>query len=34
VVRAHIHKAALEDINDVFRDLKAGKVDGRMVLTL
>lgn len=33
-VRAHIHKAKLEDINRVFADLKTGKVDGRMVLTL
>ena len=33
-VRAHIHRAQLDDINEVFRDLKAGKVDGRMVMTL
>jgi propanol-preferring alcohol dehydrogenase len=32
-VRAHIHRATLQDINRVFSDLKAGKVDGRMVLT-
>ncbi|HET7881065.1 MAG TPA: alcohol dehydrogenase AdhP [Acetobacteraceae bacterium] len=32
-VRAHIHQARLEDINDIFADLKAGKVDGRMVMT-
>jgi propanol-preferring alcohol dehydrogenase len=31
-VRAHIHKAKLEDINRVFADLKAGQVDGRVVL--
>jgi len=31
-VRAHIHRAALEDINDVFAALKAGRVDGRVVL--
>jgi propanol-preferring alcohol dehydrogenase len=31
-VRAHIHKAKLEDINSVFADLKAGSVDGRIVL--
>lgn len=31
-VRAHIHKAKLEDINRVFADLKAGSVDGRIVL--
>lgn len=31
-VRAHIHKARLDDINQVFMDLKAGKVDGRIVL--
>jgi alcohol dehydrogenase, propanol-preferring len=33
-VRADIHKAKLEDINQIFADLKAGKVDGRMVLDL
>jgi propanol-preferring alcohol dehydrogenase len=33
-VRAHIHKAKLEDINRVFADLKAGQVDGRVVLDL
>ena len=33
-VRAHIHKAKLEDINGIFGDLKAGKIDGRMVITL
>jgi propanol-preferring alcohol dehydrogenase len=33
-VRAHIHKARLEDINRVFADLKAGRVDGRVVLDL
>ena len=33
-VRAHIHKAKLEDINSVFSALKAGNVDGRMVLEL
>ena len=33
-VRAHIHKAPLEDINRVFSDLKVGKVDGRVVLDL
>ena len=33
-VRTHIHKARLEDINSVFADLKAGKVDGRIVLDL
>lgn len=33
-VKAHVHKARLEDINRVFADLKAGKVDGRMVLDL
>jgi propanol-preferring alcohol dehydrogenase len=31
-VRAHIHQARLEDINGIFNDLKAGKVDGRMVI--
>ncbi len=33
-VRAHIHRGELEDINQIFADLKAGRVDGRMVLTL
>ncbi|HVZ21064.1 MAG TPA: alcohol dehydrogenase AdhP [Vicinamibacterales bacterium] len=33
-VRAHIHKARLDDINAVMSDLKAGKVDGRIVLDL
>jgi propanol-preferring alcohol dehydrogenase len=33
-VRADIHKAKLEDVNQIFSDLKAGKVDGRMVLDL
>jgi alcohol dehydrogenase, propanol-preferring len=32
-VRAHIHKTTLDNINQVFSDLKAGKVDGRMVIT-
>jgi propanol-preferring alcohol dehydrogenase len=31
-VSSHIHKAKLEDINRVFADLKAGTVDGRIVL--
>ena len=33
-VRAHIHTAKLEDINRIFTDLGAGKVDGRMVMML
>jgi len=33
-VRAHIHEARLEDINPVFAELRAGKVDGRVVLRL
>jgi propanol-preferring alcohol dehydrogenase len=33
-VRAHIHQARLGDINSIFADLKAGKVDGRMVVTM
>lgn len=33
-VRAHIHEAKLEDINRVFADLKAGNVDGRVVMTM
>src|SRR5271166_3130376 len=32
-VHAHTHEMKLEDINQVFSDLKAGKVDGRMVMT-
>ena len=31
-VKAHIHQRSLEDINSVFADLKAGKVDGRIVV--
>jgi len=31
-VQAHIHRARLDEINQVFADLKAGKVDGRVVL--
>lgn len=33
-VRADIHHAALEDVNRVIADLKAGKVEGRIVLDL
>ena len=33
-VRAEIRTAKLEDINTIFDDLKAGKVEGRMVLDL
>jgi alcohol dehydrogenase, propanol-preferring len=33
-VRAEIHTAPLSDINAIFADLKAGKVQGRMVLDL
>ena len=33
-VRAHIHTAPLDSINDVFHALKAGRVDGRMVLDM
>ena len=33
-VHAHIHTARLDDINRIFTDLKQGKVDGRMVMTL
>jgi propanol-preferring alcohol dehydrogenase len=33
-VRAHIHEARLADINQVFSDMKAGRIDGRVVLTL
>ncbi|MGQ3076016.1 MAG: zinc-binding dehydrogenase, partial [Ferrovibrionaceae bacterium] len=31
-VKAEIHKAPLEDINDIFDRLKDGNVDGRIVL--
>lgn len=33
-VRSTIHKKKLEDINQVFADLKAGHVDGRVVMML
>lgn len=33
-VRAHIHRGKLEDINQIFSDLKAGSVNGRMVIWL
>ncbi|MFC4821774.1 alcohol dehydrogenase AdhP [Dokdonella ginsengisoli] len=33
-VRAHLHKARLSDINGVFDDLRAGRVDGRIVIDL
>jgi propanol-preferring alcohol dehydrogenase len=33
-VQMHIHKARLEDINTIFAGLKAGNVDGRIVLDL
>lgn len=33
-VKAHIHHKRLEDINAIFADLKAGKVDGRIVLDI
>lgn len=32
--RAHIHRSSLENINQVFADLEAGTVDGRIVLDL
>ena len=31
-VKAHIHKAKLEDINRVFAEMKAGRIDGRVVV--
>jgi propanol-preferring alcohol dehydrogenase len=31
-VKAHIHQRKLEEINDVFAELKAGTVDGRIVI--
>jgi alcohol dehydrogenase, propanol-preferring len=33
-VRAEIHKAELEDINQIFDDLKAGTVNGRIVIMM
>ena len=33
-VRSTIHKKKLEDINEVFEDLEAGRVEGRVVLML
>jgi alcohol dehydrogenase, propanol-preferring len=33
-VRAHVHEARLEEINQTLSDLRAGKVDGRIVLRL
>jgi propanol-preferring alcohol dehydrogenase len=33
-VKASVHTVALEDVNRAFSDLKAGKVDGRIVLDL
>jgi len=33
-VRAHIHEAELGDINRVFSNMQAGKIDGRIVLTM
>jgi propanol-preferring alcohol dehydrogenase len=33
-VSANIHHTSLESINDVFRDLKDGRVEGRMVLDI
>jgi propanol-preferring alcohol dehydrogenase len=32
-VHAEIKKAKLDDINDIFDNLRHGKIDGRMVLT-
>lgn len=31
-VKSHVTKAKLEDINDIFAAMKAGKIEGRMVL--
>jgi alcohol dehydrogenase, propanol-preferring len=33
-VRAEIHKTELDNINQVFSDFKAGKIDGRAVLMM
>jgi alcohol dehydrogenase, propanol-preferring len=32
-VHSHYHEMKLEDINQVFEDMKVGKIDGRMVMT-
>ena len=32
-VHSHYHEMKLEDINQVFSDMKAGTLDGRMVMT-
>jgi alcohol dehydrogenase, propanol-preferring len=32
-VHSHYHEMRLEDINQVFSDMKAGRLDGRMVMT-
>ena len=32
-VHSHYHEMKLEDINQVFSDMKTGKLDGRMVMT-
>jgi alcohol dehydrogenase, propanol-preferring len=32
-VHSHYHEMKLEDVNQVFSDMKAGKLDGRMVMT-
>jgi alcohol dehydrogenase, propanol-preferring len=33
-VRSHIHQARLEDVNVILANLRAGTVDGRMVITM
>ena len=33
-VRSHVHQAKLNGINEIFADLRAGKVDGRIVITM
>jgi propanol-preferring alcohol dehydrogenase len=33
-VKAEIHRTKLDNINHVFSDLKAGKIDGRAVLMM
>ena len=33
-VHSHIHQARLEDINNIFTNLRAGTVDGRMVIMM
>jgi propanol-preferring alcohol dehydrogenase len=33
-IKAHLHRTRLDDVNRVFEELRAGRVDGRMVLEM